>query len=72
MAQPTNGNHQEKDRRAILAFMWTLLTGALAFLGVFMAYQGKWKVEDITSLLSVFIPLDAIFIRDYFHDKAEK
>lgn len=62
----------EKDRRAILAFMWTTLTGILAILGVYMAYEGIWKVEDIVSLISPFITLDAIFIRDYFHDKAEK
>lgn len=52
--------------------MWTLLTAAVAILGIFMAYKGKWEVKDIVSLLGVFIPLDAIFIRDYFHDKAEK
>jgi hypothetical protein len=63
---------KKKTEEQFWLFMWTLLTGALAIFGVLMAYQGKWKVEDITSLLGVFIPLDAIFIRDYFHDKAEK
>ena len=58
-------NPSEKDYRAWLAFLWT---GITALLVVIMAWRG-YSVQDIATMASPFLTLDAVFINSYFKSK---
>lgn len=53
------------DYRAIIAGLWTLLTGAIVLLGIYKSYS----IQDIGVLLIPFITLDTVFINAYFKSK---
>lgn len=55
----------ESDYRAWLAFMWTIFTFTIV---LFLIYRGN-NMQDITTAVSVFLPLDAVFIQSYFKSK---
>jgi len=55
----------EKDYRAWLAFLWTILTFAVVF---YLAYKG-YAVQDIAAITKEMFVLDGIFIYAYFKGK---
>jgi len=55
----------ETDYRAVLAFLWTILTFAIIF---YLIYKGG-AIQDVASIAGLFLPLDAVFIQSYFKSK---
>ena len=55
----------ESDYRALLAFMWTILTFTIIF---YTIYKGG-ALQDVASIAGLFLPLDAVFIQSYFKSK---
>lgn len=67
MTSQTDKN--ESDRRAALAFLWTLITAAIAGIGLYLSYLGTWNVENVIAMVSPFLALDGVFINSYFKGK---
>jgi hypothetical protein len=63
ITQPT-----ETDYRAFLAFGWTIGTFAALF---YMLLLGG-KMESISAIMGLLLPLDAVFINAYFTSKQTK
>lgn len=55
----------EQDYRAILAFLWTILT----FATIFYAMLKGWNPQDIISIIGSMFALDIIFVKGYFDAK---
>ena len=56
---------REKDYRAALAFLWSILT----FLLLFYAIKVGWDTQEVLSLAGSLFALDIIFIKAYFDAK---
>jgi hypothetical protein len=59
---------EEKDYRAALAILWTILTFAVT---LFTIHVG-WAPQDVLALTGSFNALDIIFIKGYFDAKKEE
>jgi len=58
------------DHRLLLALVWTFGSFGFLFTALGLMYLGvQITIEHITTVLAALLPLDAIFLENYFRSK---